>query len=188
MALFHYSHNKSLRLALGIVILFILFPALFSVVFAAKDEVSYGAGIGLSTCSDFFISEESDLTLCTTSYNITLGNTGSNHQELVIIDLTSVPKDSRMTWNVLDIVATTRRPIGPRISDHQLGETLHLEIQDLEPNRLVEFGITSRGIESAKQMQNITISVQANGSIIETNPRLTVTLRFLRNLGGIFGF
>lgn len=36
-------------------------------------------------------------------------------------------------------------------------------------------------------MENITISVQANGTTIEANPRLTVTLRFLRNLGGIFG-
>ena len=188
MALFHYSHHKSVKLALGIVFLFILFPVLFSIVFASKDEVSYAAGVGLSTCSDFFISEESQLTRCTTSYNITVGNTGSNHQELIIVDLTSVPKDRRMSWNVLDIVATKRRPMGPRVSDQQLGEALRLEIQDLEPNRLVEFRITSQGIESANQMKTITISVRADGSLIETNPRLTMTLRFLRNLGGIFGF
>jgi len=188
MALFHYSHQKSVRIALGVIILFILFPVLFSIVFASKDEVSYSSGVDLSTCSDFFISEESQLTHCTTSYTITLGNTGSNHQELVTVDLTSLPEDYRMSWNVLDIVATKRRPTGPRISDHQLGEGLRLEIQDLEPNRLVEFRITSRGIEAAEQMETITVSVQANGSTLETNPRLTVSLRFLRNLGGIFGF
>lgn len=188
MALFHFSHNKSVKLALGIVILLILFPVLFSVVFAAKDEVSYGAGVGFSTCNDFFTKDESGLTRCTTFYNISLGNTGSNHQKLVVIDLTSVPKDRRLSWNALDIVATKRRPTGPRISEHHLGETLRLEIQDLEPNRLVEVRITSQGIESAKQMEAITISVQANGSTIETNPRLTVTLRFLKNLSGIFGF
>lgn len=187
MALFHYSHNKALRLVLGIVLLIIVFPALFRIVFAAKDEVSYGASFGLSTCSDFFIDEESDLSRCITSYNITIGNTGTNHQELVRIDLTSVPKVRRLNWNVLDIVATSRTPIGPKISDQQQGETLHLQIQDLEPNRLVEFSISSQGIESAKQMENITISVQANGTTIEANPRMTVTLRFLRNLGGIFG-
>ena len=188
MALFHYSHHKSGKLFLGVVVLFILFPVLFSIVFASKDEVSYSAGVGLSTCSDFFITDDSQLTRCTTSYNITLGNTGSSHQELVTIDLTSVPRDRRMIWNVLDIVATKRRPIGPRISDHQIGEDLRLEIQDLEPNRLVEFRLSSQGIEAAGQMENITISIQANGSTLETNPRMTVTLRFLRNLGGIFGF
>lgn len=143
MALFHYSHNKALRLVLGIVLLFIVFPALFRIVFAAKDEVSYGTSFGLSTCNGFFIDAGSDLTRCTTSYNITVGNTGTNHQELVRIELTSVPKTRRLNWNVLDIVATSRRPIGPRISDQQLGDTLHLEIQDLEPNRLVEFSISS---------------------------------------------
>lgn len=188
MALFHYSQHKSVKLALGTVALLIVFPVLFSVVFASKDEISYSAAVGLSTCSDFFITEESQLSRCTNSYNIALGNTGSNHQELVIIDLTSVPKGRRMSWNVLDIVATKRRPIRPKISDHQLGETLRLEIQDLQPNRLVEVRITSQGIETTEQMEAITISVQANGSALEADPRLTVTLRFLRNLGGIFGF
>ncbi|GJM14113.1 MAG: hypothetical protein DHS20C12_25160 [Pseudohongiella sp.] len=188
MSLFEYSQRKSVRLALGVAALFIVFPVLFNIVFASKDEVSFAAGVGFSTCNDFFASDESGLSRCASSYNITLGNTGSNNQELITIDLSSVPEDTRLGWNVLDIVATSRRPIGPTISEQQLGDSLRLEIQDLEPNRLVEFTIAGRGIESAKQMEGITLSVQAEGTVIQTNPRLTVGMRFLRNLGGIFGF
>lgn len=188
MPLFHYSQSKSVRLAICIVVLFILFPALFRIIFAAKDEVSYSAGVGFSTCSDFYISDKSQLTRCTTTYDIALGNTGSTNQELIVVDLTSVPADSPLSWNVLDIVATKRRPIGPKISNHQLGDTIRIEIQNLEPNRLAEIRLSKQGIEFASKMENIGIAVQANGSTIQTNPRLTVSLRFLRNLGGIFGF
>ena len=188
MALFHYSHNKAVRLAIAIVVLLILFPALFRIIFAAKDEISLGAGVGFSTCGDFYIAEESELTNCTSTYNISLGNTGSNHQELVTIDLTPVPENHRLRWNSLDIVATNRTAIAPRITNQQLGDTLHLEIRNLQPNRLVEIGMSSQGAESAKQMEDITISVSAEGSIVETSPRMTVSLRFLSALGGIFGF
>lgn len=188
MTFFHYSHSKALKLALGIVVLLILFPALFRIIFAAQDEISYGAGPGLSTCSEFFAREQSDLSACTTSYNIAVGNTGSNIQEVVTIEVASVPKNRRVNWNILDIVASKRRPIGPRVTNQQLGETLQFEIEDLEPNRMVEINIYSQGLESAEQMENIDITVAARGSVIETNPRTTVALRFLRNLGGVFGF
>lgn len=188
MAFFHYSHSKALKLAISIVVLLILFPALFRILFAAQDEISYGAGAGLSTCSEFFAREESDLSVCTTSYNIAIGNTGSNHQEIVTIEVASVPNNRRVNWRVLDIVASKRRPIGPRVTNQQLGDTLQFEIQDLEPNRMVEISIYSQGLESAEQMENISVKVAASGSVIETNPRTTIALRFLRNLGGFFGF
>ncbi len=188
MDLFHYSHRKAAKLALGIVTLLILFPVLFEVFFAAQDEISLGASTGISTCDDFYIREESELSRCTSTYNISLGNTGSNHQELITIELGSVPENRRISWNTLDIVATNREAIGPRITSQQLGETLVFEILDLQPNRLAEISISSQGIESAEMMENITMAVLAEGSIIEASPRTTVSLRFLSNLAGIFGF
>lgn len=188
MALFHYSHNKAFRLAIAIVILLILFPVLFRVIFAAKDEISIAAGSGVSTCDGFYVADESELASCTSTYTVALGNTGSNHQKLVIVDLNSVPLERRLSWNAVDIVATNRRATGPEITIQQLGETLRFEIQDLQPNRMVEIDILSRGVEYAKQMENIDIAVQAEGSIVEASPRLTVSIRFLRNLSGVFGF
>lgn len=188
MNLLHYSQGKGVRLVLGVIVLLILFPVLFNIIFAFKDEVSYGSGIGYSTCSDFYIRDESERISCSASYSISLGNTGSNHQDLVTIDLASVPDERRVGWNVLDIVATNRRPMGPRISNQQLGDTLHFDIHDLEPNRLVEISILTRGVESATQLENVTIEVQAKGSVLEADPHMTLALRFLRNLGGIFGF
>ncbi len=188
MDLLHYSQSKAVRAALVAALLLILFPVLFKIVFAAKDEISYGVDYGLSTCGDFFIANEAEKLTCTASYNITLGNTGINNQQLVILDLTSVPEDVRISWNVVDIVATNRRPIGPRISSEQQQETLTFEIEDLEPNRLVEISLSVRGAESAKRLEDIALLPQATGSILNSNPRATVALRFFRNLGGIFGF
>ena len=188
MALFHHSHNKALGLTLGTILLLVLFPVLFKVIFAAKDEISLAASAGVSTCEDFYIDEESELSRCTSTYNISLGNTGSSHQELISIELTSVPENHRLSWNSLDIVATNREAIIPRIQNQHLGDTLQIEVRDLQPNRLIEIRVSSQGIDAARQMENISISVLAEGTIVETNPRTTVILRFLRNLGGIFGF
>ena len=188
MEYFHYSHRKAISLAIAIVIMLILFPALFRIIFAAEDEISYSASAGISTCDEFYIREESERTRCTSSYTISLGNTGTNHQQQISIDLRSVPTERRLSWNLLDIVATNRKAIGPSISNQQLGDTLRFEIQDLQPNRLVEITILSQGAEHARQMQDIDIRVHAEGTVVQSNPRLTVSLRFLRNLTGIFGF
>jgi hypothetical protein len=188
MSILHYSQNKAIRVALGVIVLLVLFPALFRIVFAEKDEVSFEAGTGISTCSDFFVRDQSDISYCTSTYEIAIGNTGTRNQEVIIIDLSPVPEEHRVSWNVLDIVATSRRPIGPRVSNQQIEGSLQFEIQDLEPNRLVEISLYTQGPEFKEAIEKIDIALSATGNIIETNPRTTVLLRLLKNLSGIFGF
>ena len=188
MSFLSYSQNKSIRLALVVVLLLLLFPALFRIVFASEYEVSYGAEAGISTCGEFYIDDESELLSCTSTYNVSIGNTGSSHQSLIVVELTSVPESHRLSWGAQDIVATNREANGPQITNEQLGDRLRFEIQDLQPNRLVDFNISSQGAEHAAQMENIAISVQAEGSVIEASPRLTISMRFLRNFGAMFGF
>lgn len=188
MLLQHYSHSRAVWLALTVVLLLILFPVLFRIVFAARDEVSFAAGAGVSTCDAFYVDEESDLSRCTSTYNVSVGNTGSNHQSLIVVELSSVPENRRLSWGALDIVATNREATGPGITNQQRGEILRFEIEDLQPNRVVDISISSQGVENARQMENIAASIQAEGAIVEASPRLTVYLRFIRNLAGAFGF
>lgn len=171
-----------------VIVLLVLFPALFRILFAAQDEVSYGAGTGISTCDGIYLNDDSDLSRCTSTYDITIGNTGTNHQELIVIELGKIPKTSRLNWSALDIVATNRKPTGPRVVEQKIDDQLRIEIHDLDPNRLVQINLSSRGIESARQMEGVTMTIQAEGSVISANPRLTVVLRFLRNVTSIFGF
>ncbi len=188
MSYFHYTQNKAIRLALVVVLFLFLFPVLFRIVFASEDEVSFGAGAGVSTCADFYIDDESELLSCTSTYNISIGNTGTSHQDLIVVELTSVPENRRLTWGAQDIVATNREANGPLISNQQQGDRLRFEIQNLQPNRLVGISIRSQGAEHAAQMEDIGFSIEAEGAIIEASPRLTVSLRFIRNLGAMFGF
>lgn len=188
MSLLDYIQNKNVRIVLCIVVLFIVFPTLFRIFFAAKDEISFAAGTGFSTCSDFFIDDESELARCTSNYNVTVGNTGTNNQELIVVNLSNVPEGSRVAWNVVDIVATNRRPVGPIVENRQIEDILKFEIRDLEPNRLVELNILSQGVEASGLLEDIALSIESNGSQVETNPRLTVVLRFFRSVAGIFGF
>lgn len=183
----HFSQRKAALLAIGVVFL-LLFPTVFGVIFPAKDELSYSAGVAYSTCDAFYADTDSDLSRCTTSYNITLGNTGSNDMDLIYLELAPVPQERRLSWNVLDIVATNRRAAGPAISTQQKGEIVIIEIRNLQANRLVEFTISAQGLESMQGIRDIEAVLRAEGSILEVNPRATVSLRFLRSLGAVFGF
>ena len=183
-----YNQKRAVICVAVLLILFVFFPVTFRILFAADYEVSYGAGLGFSTCSDFYISDESELSRCTSRYNITVGNTGTEIQELIEIKLLPVPADSYLNWNVLDIIATNKSSVRPAITEQREVEELQIQIRNLGPNRLIEFSLTGRGLEAAQAMENITVEVDAMGSMIQSNPRLTLALRFIRNLAGIFGF
>ena len=187
MALLTYSHKRALYLGGSVIAIAILFPTVFSILFAAADEVSYSAGIDSSTCTDFLIQQGAGAALCTTRYGVVVGNTGTNKQDLVTVELYDVPSESRVGWSALDLVATSVRPTGPEVTEVALENGLRLVIADLAANRLVQFSLVARGPESIAQLQRVSVAVQANGRVIETNPHLTVVSRFVRNVFGVFG-
>lgn len=156
--------------------------------FPASDEVSYSASIASSTCEGIFVDEDAAGSNCTSIYAITVGNTGTNHQELVAVEVNVVPASLPFNWNAFDIVASSLRSATPQITQAPLNYGRRLVIADLAPNRLVEFTLTARGPESLVTLQELNVSVLANGRAIASNPILTVLSRFLKNLFGIFGF
>ena len=188
MDLLDYSHRRLIILGAVVLALFIFFPTLFGMLFPASDEVSYSAGISSSTCEGFFVDEDSAGRNCTTRYAITVGNTGTNNQELVTIEVNNLPASLPFSWNALDIVASSVRAAVPQITQVPQNYGRRLVIADLAPNRLVEFTLVARGSESLVLLQDINVTVLANGRAIKSNPTLTVISRFFKNVFGIFGF
>lgn len=188
MALLDYSHKKAITVGGIVLVLFFLFPTIFSVLFPADNEVSYSAGIASSTCSDFFLEAGADGSSCTTRYSVVVGNTGSNLQEVVTVELRPLLPGQPVGWNVVDIVATAVRTPPPTITDVVLEDGRRLVIEGLAPNRQVEFVLPGRGMQSVAQMENVSATVGASGRVIASNPSLTVMSRFVKNVFGIFGF
>ena len=170
----------------GTVFVVIAFPTLLEIIFANEDEISYSAGAGLSTCSEFFNDNEAALANCTTPFILRIGNTGMNFQERVEVRLSPVPAYIGLSKSSQDIVATARRAENPDIIENHTAESLHFIINDLAANKLVEILLVTRGAENGRALENITVTFTANGTVIESNPRLTVLARFARNVIGIF--
>lgn len=188
MALLDYTHRKAITFGAAVLLLFVLFPTAFTVLFPASDEISYSAGISSSTCGGFFVDADSDGANCTTRYSIVVGNTGVNRQEIITLEVSGVPAVLPLGWNVLDIVATSVRTPAPQIFEIPLNYGRRIVIEGLAPNRLVEFTLVARGMESVDLLNGITVSVQATGRVINNDPTLTVISRFIKNVFGIFGF
>jgi len=187
MALFDYSHKKAILFGLTTVILLLLFPALFAVVFPASNEVSYDAGIGFSTCNDFYLDDDDDPAMCTSQYNIIVGNTGKVTQEYIAITIDGMPGSPRIGWSAQDIVASSVRPTPALITEERNNLQRVLTIEHLAPNRLVEFRFQIRGMAARQQLENIEVTVNATGHLIHSNPTLTVISRFAKNIFGVFG-
>lgn len=180
--------RKVLWWALGVALLAVLFPSLFRVVFAARDEVSYSAGLSMTTCQGFLANGYSTPETCRATYRVILGNTGTNPQEEILVTLSPVPETWLLGTSALDIVASAQRRATPEISHEQDSDSLVITVSNLEPNRLVELDLMTRGLESAELLTGTTARVDSAGSVIESNPRLTVTARFFRNLFSLGGF
>lgn len=187
MAILDYTHKKAITFGLGVLALFVIFPTTFTVLFPASDEISYSAGISSSTCGGFFVAEDSDGSNCTTRYGIVVGNTGVNRQEIITLEVNGVPAVLPLGWSVLDIVATSVQAPAPVITEIPLNYGRRIVIEGLAPNRLVDFTLAARGMESVDLLKGITLSVQAKGRVIDNDPTLTVISRFFKNVVGIFG-
>ncbi|MDP6536185.1 MAG: hypothetical protein QGG02_07640 [Gammaproteobacteria bacterium] len=179
-------HRKVLWCFSGVLIVAVVFPTLFEIIFATADEISFSAGTGLSTCGDFFIEDETARDFCTTPIALVVGNTGTNTQEIVDIRVSPLPDYVGLSSSAQDIVATARRADNPVIVENHSAERLHFTLKNLAANKLVEILLITRGAEQGQLLENLSIDIDATGTIIETNPRLTVMARFARYLVGVF--
>ena len=188
MTLLTYTHKRAIGLGIGVVVLALLFPTAFDVVFASRDEVSYEAGINFSTCGDLYFNTGEDRSRCTTQFLVVLGNTGTVTQERVTVELDYVPEVQRLNWTLLDIVASSVRAPRAGIIEERKNQGRGLTITGLVPNRLVEISFTARGPEAQALMDTINVRVTATGRVINSNPHLTVLSRLAKNLLSVFGF
>lgn len=188
----HWSQHIPVRriaiVASVLLVLAILFPSTLRVLFAADKELSFSAGLGMTTCRGPSSSQFTDASNCLARYDIVLGNTGSEIQERIEIHLDPVPVEWRVAYNTQDIVASARRPSGPQIEYQQTGSRVVFLIENLGPNRLIDLSLMSSGEAALHQFESTVIEIDADAVLIETNPRLTVVSRFFRNLYSVFGF
>lgn len=182
------TQRKILWWVAGVALLALLFPSLFRVVFAARDEVSYSAGLSMTTCQGFLANGYSTPETCRATYQVILGNTGTNPQDEIVVTLSPVPETWLLDTAALDIVASAQRRATPAIRHAQERDSLVIAISNLQPNRLVELTLMTRGAESAELLTRTTAQVTSTGSVVASNPRLTVTARFFRNLLSVAGF
>ena len=183
----YFSHRKALLYAGGVIFLLLLFPTLFSILFASKDELSFESGFSLSNCRAIFLDRPGEEERCVTTFQVVLGNTGENAQELITVELVGVPEVFRKYTGAINIVASARPPVNPEIIETASDDRLHYEIHGLEPNRLVEIEITTLGLAAYEQLQQVQVNVNASGTVIEASPYVTVTSRFFGNVLSIFG-
>jgi len=169
-----------------VIVLGFLFPTLFNIIFAARDELSYSAGIQSTTCSGFARNDNRPATNCLTIYAIKLGNTGINPQPAIEVSLLDTPATWRFSSSVVDIVASAQRRGSPAI-DYSTGDGEALvRIEDLPRNRLVELYLTTLGFPAYRKLQTMSVAVSASGNVIESSPYVTVLSRFVRNLTVLF--
>ena len=98
-----------------------------------------------------------------------------------------VPANEGLTWNLLDIVATSVQSTRPVISIEGDGSQRDFTVQNLAPNKRIEFNIRVRGVEAMQQLAKLDIDLHATGRVIHSNPTLTVLSRFVRNIFSVFG-
>ncbi|MEQ8953521.1 MAG: hypothetical protein RL120_05255 [Gammaproteobacteria bacterium] len=183
-----FSHRKAVITVAVVLLLLLVFPSLFAIVFPSREELSYQAGFSTSNCRAMFIDQPGEAQRCLSTYRVELGNTGVEPQALVTVVLADVPPIFRKYTGAINIVASARPPVNPEITETERDGDLYYEIRGLEPNRLVAISISTLGVDAYQGLQDMEISVDAAGTVIEASPYVTVTSRFFRNILGVFGF
>lgn len=183
----HFFRRRVMLWCGAVVLLFILWPGGFRLIFPAANEVSFNAGLNFTTCSGFLANDSIDSDRCRTDYRVALGNTGSNAQEHIELVLSPVPETWRLGLSVSDIVASAREKVRPRIIHHQVDDTLTFEITNLQENRQIVLQLTTLGAEAAELLAQTEAEIKAEGIVIGTNPQLTVVARFFRSMFSLFG-
>lgn len=183
----HFLSRRVLLWCSAAVLLLLFWPPGFRLLFPASNEVSYNAGLSFTTCSGFLANDSIDSERCRSDYRLTLGNTGSNTQEFIEVALSPVPETWRLGVSVTDIVASAREKIRPEVDHSQIDDTLTFRINDLQPNRQILLQVASIGEEAAALLAETKAEITAQGTLIETNPQLTVVARFFRSVFSIFG-
>lgn len=185
----HRFLNKRVLLwSLALLLLLVLWPSTLRQFFGNADEISFAAGFDLTTCSGFLANESIDSQRCRANYRVVLGNTGSNLQEHIQIVLVPVPETWRLSVNVTDIVASAKTRTQPLITHQQNGTTLTINIDNLQANRMVTLQLQTIGKEAAELLATTSVQVSANGTMVKSDPQLTVVARFLGSLFSLFGF
>lgn len=171
----------------GVLVLLLCFPTLFHLVFSSQQEVSVETDIGITTCLGVFLNEPGDVDSCVTDYRVVIGNTGTMVQSRVTVRLSPPPDPVRFSSSVVAIIASARSAPPPVISQQVEPDTLSIHIDNLHPNRLVEIHLSTRSLEAYRQLQTMAATVTADGTVIATNPHVTVLARFVRTVYSLFG-
>ena len=183
----HINRRRIVAWSLGLLLLLLIWPGSFRLFFGADNEISYSAGFDFTTCSGFLANESIDSERCRAEYRITIGNTGSEVQQQILLELAPVPPTWRLATSVTDIVASAQEKIQPAIEHEQLASTLNIRIEDLHPNRVVRLQIITIGADAAELLATTEAHILSDGTIVQSNPELTVVARFFRSLFSAFG-
>jgi len=169
----------------------ILLTALFvpaaAVIVGGRDyEVSYTFSPTFSLCGKILDRKVPGITPdnCTTLYELKLANTGSKNQSRITLAL---PIEDAVVnqKGTLNLVASTT-PIATvtiETGDHP-GQ---YKINQFPPNTLIFVELETKGLKNAEALASGKIEVQAQGRVLNVNPRSAAFLRMLYVMMAVIG-
>jgi hypothetical protein len=122
---------------------------------------------------------------CVALYRLLVANSGREAQERVEVHWPAQFAGWQIDWTSSDLVASTASRADPEIAVSKGGH----EIRHLAPNTLVELSVRcldcTRGeLEAARQA---SVRIEAQGKIMEREPRLTMLGRAATNAARVVG-
>lgn len=150
-------------------------------------EVLYSGNLSMAHCST-----ATGQPTCALKYRFSVGNTGTEVQDSVRIELPAELPRATLDTKISDIVASARKtPQALVRQEAATGSTVFL-ISDLAPNTVVDIDLFCALCERADvdAFRGIRARVEAKGNVTEADPRVATfrngIVKFLRVLG-LFG-
>jgi len=148
-----------------------------------RYEVLYHLTPIVSQCIGTAASER-----CVGLYRLLVANSGREAQERVAVRWPAQFAGWQIDWTSSDLVASAEPRADPEIAESKGGVFSH-EIHNLAPNTLVELSVRcvdcTRGELSAAR--EASVSIEAQGKIMEREPRVTMLGRAATNVARVLG-
>ena len=143
-----------------------------------EHELLYRLAVVFSHCAQGAGKES-----CAAQYRLSVANSGLARHEIVLVRWPAEFSEWRIDTRSSDLVASVERRAEPEVRSVEEAGTFMHEIRNLDPDTLLEFGISCLGCTraQAEAPRDAVVRIEARGKVIETDPRPTMFGRAVTN-------
>ena len=147
-------------------------------------QVLYSGSLSVANCAPVAGRPQ-----CTFQYRLSVGNTGKEKQDLVRIELPAAPPRATLGTKVSDIIASARKTPQAQVRRESATGSNAFIVSGLEPNTVVDIELFCALCEPADLdgMRAIRATVEARGSVTESDPRVSTFKNGIVNFLRVFG-